>query len=212
MREITKSIYTFNELNPEAKQKAINDYIEGIDWSIESEYITEVFQDELSNLGYPNHDTPWSLNYSQGDGVAFYGQVDVENVARRLLNEDNYNFLMEMLDEIKLEFDIVKNSFGYHYSHYNTMSVEMELVEWSDRLDFDGGSDLEEVDRNLSQKVVVVANELWGAIRRDVVETSQRLEKIGYEMIEGVQSEESAIEYLKESDVEFYENGSRFVG
>jgi hypothetical protein len=212
MREITKAVYTFNELSPEAQQKAIDEHIENIDWSIESEFITEVFQDELSNLGYPNYDIPWSLNYNQGDGVAFYGQVDVENVARRLLNENDYNFLMEMLDEIKLEFDIVKNSFGHHYSHYNTMDVEMELVEWSDRLDFDGGSDLEEVDRNLSQRVVLVTGELWGAIRRDIREVSQRLEKKGYEIIDGVEAEENIIEYLKDTGMEFYENGSRFVG
>jgi hypothetical protein len=212
MREVIKKVFTFNELSPEAQDKAIQDHIEATDWSLESEFISEDFKYQLMDLGYPTDEVPWSLNYCQGDGVAFYGMVDVSAVAKRLLEPSEYEFLMDIRDEIRLDYEIVKNSFGYHYSHWNTMNVEMTLESYSDRLDFDGYGD-DEVDTELSEKVEQLVLKLEELISDDIKSVSRKLEKSGYESIDYIQNEDNAREYLStESDNEYYENGKVFVG
>jgi hypothetical protein len=213
MREVIKKVYTFNELSPEAQDKAIQDHIEGIEWSFESELISEDFKYELEELGYPTDDVPWSLNHCQGDGVAFYGMVDVSVVAKRLLEPSEYEFLMDVRDEIRLEYDIIKNAYGYHYSHWNTMEVEMVLESYSDRLDFDDYGNDEEVDTELSEKVKNIAIKLHDLINDDVKDVSRKLEGSGYATIDYIQNEENVREYLStESDNEYYENGKVFIG
>jgi hypothetical protein len=217
MREIIKNVYTFEELSPEAQEKVIQDYIEGIDWDIESNYISECFKEDLKALGLPYEDVEWSLNSCQGDGVAFYGRIiscdDICKLAKTLLSESDSDFLIEMLDEIELEFNIVRNSFGHRYSHYNTMEVEMELVEQSYRLSFDKYFDDEEgIDKELSKRVVEVAKDLHESLQGYVKEISRKLEREGYSMIKEIQSEESAREFLENQNDKYYENGERFVG
>lgn len=212
MREVINQVYTFKELDAEAQDKAIKQYIENIDWGIESEYISEVFQEELKKLGYPTDEVPWSLNYCQGDGVAFYGVIDVDKVAKRLLSESDYEFLMEHIDEFELELDIIRNGYGHRYSHWNTMVVEMELTSYSDRLEFDGCYDYGDVDEYLSEKILKITGELLVNVKSDVVETSKELERKGYDIIDGIQSEENARDYLENSDEEYYENGKWYAG
>jgi hypothetical protein len=211
MREVIKKVYTFDELSPEAQERAIQNYIDNIEWSYESELILDNFKYELEDLGYPTENVEFSLNHCQGDGVAFYGSVDVSAVAKRLLEPSEYEFLMSMRDEINLSYNIDRNSFGHHYSHWNTMEVEMTLESYSDRLDFDGFG--EDVDTELSEKVEQLAIKLEELISDDIKDVSRKLEKDGYDDIEYAQSEENAREYLsKECDNEYYENGKVFVG
>jgi hypothetical protein len=213
MREVTKQVYTFNELSLEAQDKAIQNHIDSIEWSMESESITENFKYQLMELGYPTEDVEWSLNSCQGDGVAFYGDiVNILVVAERLLEPADYLFLAEHLDEIRLEYTIVRNSFGYRYNHWNTMDVEMILESYSDDIDFDG-LDYYDANEELSDKLKEIADNLNELISSDIKEVSRKLEKDGYEDIDYIQNEDNVREYLStESDNEYYENGKVFVG
>ena len=213
MREVIKKVYKFDELSSEAQGKVIQDYIEGINWDVESEYILEDFKDSLRELGYPDEDVQFSLSHNQGDGVAFYGLVDVSHVAKRLLTESDYKFLMDVRDEINLQYAIVRNQYGYHYSHYNTMDIEMELESYSDRIDFDDYED-DDVEEELSSKIEEIAYELKELIKDDIKDVSKELEKYGYDYIDDVTNEDNVKQHLlsEYGDFEYYENGKLFVG
>ena len=73
MRQETINICTFNELSDEAKEKAREWYRDG-----DSEMTSDQFEYRLEELGLPNKDIRWSLSCCQGDGVAFYGELDIE--------------------------------------------------------------------------------------------------------------------------------------
>ena len=53
--------------------------------------ITKTFEFELEKLGYPTDDIGYSLNYCQDDGMAFYGDVDVDKIVKRMYDNDFFN-------------------------------------------------------------------------------------------------------------------------
>jgi hypothetical protein len=86
---------------------------------------------------------------------------------------------------------LTRNSWGHHYSHWNTFSVEIYDVEGETVDDSDGTRILETQLRDLCRE----------------------LERAGYKYIEGMTSREAAIEYLENEEGEidplFLENGER---
>lgn len=82
----------------------------------------------------------WSLSYSQGDGVAFYGRIDAEDMLAALTKEDrsqgwideetlakigNVSAAVGVLRTLRNGvIDSTRNSSGHHYSHYNTMQFD----------------------------------------------------------------------------------------
>ena len=79
MRVKEIKVFKFEELSEEAKEVARNWYKGCMDndFYFETEHIKEDFQYELEKLGYPTNKIEFSLSYSQGDGVAFYGHIDL---------------------------------------------------------------------------------------------------------------------------------------
>lgn len=67
-------VFTFPELNGEAKEKAKEWYLndETLSWEL-----TDSYESDLSCI-FPNSDlkVQWSLSYCQGDGVNIYGSVN----------------------------------------------------------------------------------------------------------------------------------------
>ena len=88
-----------------------------------------------------------------------------------------------------------RNSWGNHYSHFNTMDVYMERGgEYADRDSFIRGRDL------------------WDHIRDTVTMVSKKLESRGYAMIEQNQREEYIIDCAMINDMEFREDGRLWAG
>ncbi|MER2007459.1 MAG: hypothetical protein ABS939_08395 [Psychrobacillus sp.] len=212
MREETIKIYKFNELNPEAQKRAIQEYRDSIDWDCESEIISEGFKIKLNELGLPIDDLEWRLSHSQGDGVAFYGDVDMSVISRRLLDGENLS-LYELIESegFMISASIYRNSFGHHYSHWNTMSVEMN----GDSADvitihlYDLDEDDEQWDEKLA-KIESLILELEEKISNDIKEVSRELEKNGYEMISYIESDNAIEEAIEANDYEYTEDGSIF--
>ncbi len=71
-------VFTFPELNGEAKEKAKEWYLndETLSWEL-----TDSYESDLSCI-FPNSDlkVQWSLSYCQGDGVNIYGSVNMEDI------------------------------------------------------------------------------------------------------------------------------------
>lgn len=213
MRKEVITIYKFEELSDKARQNAINKYRESMDWQIESEFITEKFVEKLSDMGYPIDDLEWRLNYSQGDGVAFYGEIDIDKVMDRLrrksydLNYDLYRAIDS--ENLTITARIYRNSFGYRYSHYNTMKVEIDgdsietMMEYLYK-DLDSDTD-EYVDKY--NEIYDFLLDLRDCIHNDIENVSKQLEKEGYNDIEYYSSDEYITETLIANEYEFTEDG-----
>ena len=114
--------------------------------------IKQHFQNELVKHGYPADLTiEYSLGYCQGDGMAFYGSLgvdDVQALMKRLFGTEQgqtdavsrvknlmaqpdlrnmINVLREYAELQFCEVDISRNSFGQHYSHWNTMRIDSNV-------------------------------------------------------------------------------------
>lgn len=213
MRKEVINLYKFEELSDDAKQNAINKYRESMDWQIESEFITEKFVEKLSDMGYPTDDLEWRLNYSQGDGVAFYGEMDIDKVMKRLENEGydlNYNLYRAIDSEnLTITAKIYRNSFGYHYSHYNTMKVEIDGDSIETMIEYLYG-DLDSDTDEYVDKYGEIYNfllDLRDCIHNDIKSVSKELEKEGYSDIEYYSSDEFIAETLIANEYEFTEDG-----
>ena len=213
MREHTINLYSFDELSPEAQAKAIEKYRDGMDWHWESQFITEDFQERLAELGYPTDDVNWSLSYCQGDGVAFYGDIDVPKVAQRLLKGDVLELFNRMVEEnLTISMSLYRNSFGHHYSHWNTMEVEIDGDDDGTMMEY-LYPELEEGTDEYIEKANAVQNVfdvLLESVDSDVKDVSSELERSGYEQIDYYQSDEAITEEIRSNGFEFEEDGTRF--
>ena len=185
MRDIKTTLYKFEELSEEAKATACRDYREdGV--HIDAEIINEIFKEKLESLGLPNDNVNWSLSYCQGDGVAFYGQVDLE---KYLQKEYLQEFKDLPIEEMQVE---ISRCCSHHYHHQNSMMVELFF------------------ESEETQATVKLANKLEDQIKAQVKAISQDFEKLGYKIIEEQSSDEYIGETLLADCYEFYEDGALF--
>lgn len=214
MRKEVVNLYKFEELSDEAKQNAIKHYRESMDWQIISKSITEKFTEKLSAIGYPTDDLEWSLSYSQGDGVAFYGEVDMDKVINRLEHKGydlNYDLYRAINNKgLTITARIYRNSFGYHYSHYNTMEVEVDGDSIEVMVEYLYG-DLDEneyIDKH--DEIYDFLLKLKDCIHNDIKDVSKELEKEGYSDIEYYSSDEAIAEILIANEYKFTEDGMMY--
>lgn len=72
-RKVELKVYSFDELSPTAKARAIEDYRPHAWDQADSDVLNDLFKERLDEVGLPTKKLAWSLSYSQGDGVGFYG-------------------------------------------------------------------------------------------------------------------------------------------
>lgn len=218
MREHKVTVYKFDELSKDAQEIAVNKWNETADHSF---LLEEHFKNRLKELDYPTDDISFRFSYSQGDGVAFYGYMnndDVKNVLNRLdLAEKEKNLYTLIQDnDFQVCGTISKNSFGHLYSHENTM--DFEITSHSD----DIGTIVEEVfnlhmendEEKYNKKfneIEELYNKITSLILDDIQKTSRELEKDGYQEIEYQESFNHVAEILKINEYEFYEDGKMFL-
>lgn len=171
MKYYTVRRYTFQELEGEAREKAIEEYRTSLYEVMDSQEIEDFLIDKLEDkLGhYPTDlELAFSLSHCQGDGVAIYGRLYIEE-AENLTWPDGSAYA-----------DLVKNSWGHHYSHWNTFNVEL--------------SDAEHDPISLAGTV----------LEQQLRDICRELERDGYKFIENFTSRESALDILNDSDEAVY--------
>ncbi|WPF70251.1 hypothetical protein BCVP_CDS0223 [Bacillus phage BC-VP] len=196
MREEITFVYQYDELKAESKENAVKWFQDTLreEFTIESEHITEDFTSALEEKGYEGLEVQWSLNYCQGDGVAFYGTLfttDLVKLSERLLSDKEYKRLKAIAKGE--DFSIEINRCNYHYNHWNTMETYLN----------------DEHVFGDYPKVWELLQKLERAISDDIKEVSKELERKGYEQIEYYFSKEYAIEEIKANEYEFDVNGGR---
>ncbi|EAX1147765.1 NgrC, partial [Salmonella enterica] len=179
--------------------------------------IKQHFQNELVKCGYPDDLTiEYSLGYCQGDGVAFYGDLSVDDV-KALMNrlfstepgqvdavsrvknlmaqKDIENMLSVLREYGSCDLSITRNSHGHHYSHWNCMNID-------DNVDFTGifpdddsmiGTGIEGINQDMVERW----QDLWECfvleLADDVKSLSKKLEADGYSLIEASPCEDEVV-------------------
>jgi hypothetical protein len=175
----------FKRLSKAAKERAIE---KTRDWIREDDIqLQDTFDGILSEAGFPNMTIYWSLGYCQGDGVAFKGSIDMDE----LMKHEPY--IVEQLARAVLlgvnpddwEWSGKIEQHG-SYCHWNSMDVELE---WQpENVDFIG--------RAIRTHIAERCKEL-----------SREMEKIGYSEIEYQTSDEHCIECIEANDYRFDRDG-----
>ena len=191
MKNITITVYNIDELKPEVKKKAIRKIQSFLHETFEPELLTEYFQTLLDDSGLPNLNCYWSLSYCQGDGVAFYGRLDIDALlaceACKTIHPE-----LRYLQAFQVGFEIQDRRIRYH--HWNSMIVNDDFTSDPD----------ERVEKLIEERIETVKIFLTSYIRK----ISKELEKVGYDDIEYQTSEEQALERAKE--LTFLEDGTEF--
>ncbi len=192
MRTQTVELFNITELDEKAQEKAV-DYLREMDYfGVESSHLTDQFKERLEEYGLPTETVEWSLGHCQGDGVAFYGDIDVEKLLKNIGEWGKYAWLV---NHYNLSATSTRNSWGSHYSHFNTMDVDMEH-----RYVYHANSH------------IMLGKELWELIKLRVVSVSKELEAMGYEEIEYRQEKEQIIEMADINEMEFRKDGRLWAG
>lgn len=191
----TISVYTIDELTGKAREHAIEEERQALHENFDVDMLRDVFAERLAEKGYPTKDIRWSLSYSQGDGLAFYGEVDPEEYLAKNNNADldkrKVARLQKLIREGDLGISITKLGGANFYDHWNTMNVEFD------------------VRGELKPESVKALEDFETFIKLDVKDVSRELEKIGYQEIEYQTSEDLALENLRSMEVEFLASGKR---
>ena len=77
MRQVTREVYTYAELSPEARERALarHNQLEA-ECGDNNQRITDMFREDLTQLGLDTLRCEWDLSHTQGSGVAFYGRIE----------------------------------------------------------------------------------------------------------------------------------------
>lgn len=132
--------------------------------------IKAYFTRQLEKRGYPTSDICYSLNSCQGDGAAFYGDIDEDALIRfadTLMTGTQKAAVKRAIDK-GATVTIERNSWATHYSHFNTMDVLGEECYAEELTDFEE----------------TAFGEFVEALGEDVVATSKSLESDGYALID----------------------------
>ncbi|HDL5009559.1 TPA: hypothetical protein PXA24_002360 [Mannheimia haemolytica] len=154
------------------------------------------FKHALVKAGFPDTlNIEYSLNHCQGDGVAFYGRLGTDDLIQ-LFNHLNpqkrkQKMFANLLTHIEswethddIGFEIIRNRFGYRYSHWNTMEL---YAKTADQLVFFNDSDARRNWYFPTSKVYKYKG-LWDEFIQDLEQyikgTSREMESVGYQIIE----------------------------
>ena len=187
----TIKVYEYEELSDDAKKVALQAVQDGLEFDdVDTSSLSEYFSEWLEELGLPGDDVRWSLNCCQGDGVAFYGSVDLDRMAflhSEIAPELRY------LAEFQLDVSISKRLSLSSYDHWNTMIIEIVA---------DDTMIPERVEKLIVERMETVRE----YIRVLTIRVSLELVKAGYSDIEYKTSEQEAIETTEFHN--YLENGS----
>jgi len=197
-REHKTTVYTYDELSDEAKEKAREWWLsvsEGGFDQLDSEMLTEMFKDLLKEWGFKKGvDVWWSLGSSQGDGVAFQGDLDIPKYVDARAKD-----FRRVIGKVEAW---VKHEGRYYHS--NSMEAGVAAT--------DSERDLAPKDWFPGKPTAELLDEFATFLGEDVKKMSKELEKIGYQEIEYRQSEEAIAEMLIANEYEFTADGRRFRG
>lgn len=195
MKTIEIQLFKFEELTPEAQQKAINDEMKHAYEYLNLDMFYDDATEQIKDAGFLNPVLSYSLSYSQGDGLSF--------------KADRYEKLTELFVEVlgpgkektaKLLADnctiILKGNTG-HYAYAHRNQVDLYLENYT--------SSINVVNTN---NIDAVVNKVLTLLEDKYMLLCGQLEKQGYAEIEYLTGEENARETLICNDYDFTADGT----
>ena len=199
MRTEEIKVYTFEELDKKAKEKAREWYKSEMykDFSVEAEMITENMENVLYTKGYSGAKVYWELSCRQGDGVCFtwekFGRdKDILTIFNRIYNNNIPKNILRVLPFVKIEFTRTNSS----YCHKNTVRVDYSSTTRS------------YIDN--CPRVEKVIDELIETLDDDRKNLCNILETQGYDEIDYYYSDEYIDETIICNEYEFYADGTKY--
>ena len=227
----TVTLYRYDELSDKAKKKAIDSLTQSYDNAFDGRQLQEYLEERLVDLGFGDCELHYSLSHCQGDGVAFYGTVDLDNL-RTDMKECGVEDSLNTLDEYDAEVEYFIEDRRIHYHHYNSMRLEVDYRPnfGSEVLhELENAADEFEASLNDLVNVIDAQREELAQLRNDyqiahercenavcdieeflenhIQEVSHILEREGYKFIESLYSEESLLDFAEANDILFDEDG-----
>jgi len=201
MEQAIVLLYELNELNADARIKALNDHRVFLSESFDDTLIIDYYKEELQEMGYPTDEINFSLSSSQGNGMAFYGNCDIIKLIHHL-KDNKLNELFEKVSEHfacelsqYLTISIIKNSYSYYYSRFNTMEVTSQF-------DYDG---LTGPDEFLGLRLFM--DVFKSLIVDNIKDISKKLEQEGYRIIKEYQEDTYIADSIFSNEYLFFESG-----
>lgn len=197
-RKVELKVYNFDELSPKAKARAIEDYRPHAFDQGDSDFLTELFQERLGEVGLPTKKLGWNLSCSQGDGVGFYGPIDLGKFIKVLLGGHSGKGPLEWsprsskYESLIKKIGVILEPRSNQYHHSNNMNIVHDVYE------------------DLSPEEDGLLKDLLEEVDKKVREVSKELEKSGYEEIEYRQSDDAITDFFQGNEWEFLEDGKRW--
>lgn len=226
MRTVEIKVYTFDELSPKSKAKAIerqrerNGDDEGRTQSV-TDHMYEILQKHgwVKEVPWGSQDDSvkvnWSLSCCQGDGACFYcagkswfSSTELERVVNQAVADGE----MDKKRGRQLNMLIEHHGFSFRLEHvgsyYHSNSIRADV-------EYDIDDDWLEQSAELPRKRVE-AEALADSLGEELLLLARihcgEMEKEGQDMLDAYYSEESVIEDIKANEDEFRIDGSIFHG
>jgi hypothetical protein len=192
-KQITQTIYSFDELKDDIQDKVINDFINKGIFDIDYQDLKYTAIEYLKENNLPNETINYSLNYSQGDGIRFLGTFNKEQKLKLFeLVTNNEELKQSLIDNIDiLDIEITKCDLHYRYTHNKTMSIDINY-----------NPDIDIIDNNLV--------ELENLFNKHIRNKSIELEQLLYNEIEAYQTKEYITDCILANEYMFLDNGKLY--
>ena len=134
----------------------------------------------------------WSLGHCQGDGVAFYGSIDLDPLKQKQPEVAAIYARLRLLG-VSCYLGAYVEGANSHYHHYNSMSARVEVADYEPEHEVQAEQAAEDLERFMDDFL------------KDV---SRDAERYGYEAVDYETSDEHIQEWIDANDYRFTRDGS----
>lgn len=215
-------LYKFNELNKEVQEKLIEQEIEE-QAMFYCESFLQTDMDEQANIlieKYFNINTNatayYDLSYSQGSGSMINFTINFEDINKKykIFNNEEMRFIKDhsIINDVEIYHD------DHLYYHEYTFSIKYcDNFGYYDYEDIKNDYKISKKNfEEIEDKIITLLDtynkhNTESPFIQDIIAMNKELTKIGYNLIEDKNNfKQGAIDYLKENDVLYFEDGSIF--
>jgi hypothetical protein len=168
-----------------------------------SEMTTQLMEYAHWKHGVKSTECYWSISFSQGDGVAFYGTIDLDELVKK---HENVKKIVESAAEINVTLSVTSEGRNNRYHHYNSMSVSVERDNGYRYSDKYRGTD----EGLLEEKADKFADDLQDAVAEILKAASCDTYTWGRDFLLADSEDERIVEMLESYEWEFDVNGKLF--
>lgn len=191
MKKITKTYetYTYDELSKEAQEKVLENLH---DISVEDDWFEFEFEEiieSLAKMGFEDAKIFFSGFYSQGDGACFTANLDIDKVVKYFKLKTKYAHLLKKHDIT----GCIRA--GGHYSHANTMSIDIDAERKDGKEMYTESTEQENFKEEILDLARTEADEIYDDLKKS------------YEYLT---SEKSIVEMIEVNEYTFLEDGKMF--